>query len=229
MIQILIVDDEKPICDLIQMSLTRAGYRCTCVYDGLAAADILERNVFDLILLDVMLPLMDGFDVCREVRRKSNVPIIMLTAREEESDKVFGLEIGADDYITKPFQPLELVARVRSNLRRYTALGGIVPQNVVVVGGLVIDDDRKRVTVDGEPVKLTPLEYNLLLFLAEHKGRVFSIAQLYEQVWKEPFDGAEKKVVVHISHLREKIEINPREPHYIKSVWGLGYKMEEQP
>ncbi len=229
MYQILVCDDDREIVDAIRLYLEAEGYRVRPAYDGEQALAILKNEDIKLVLLDIMMPKLDGISAVREIRKLSAVPVILISAKSEDADKILGLNIGADDYITKPFQPLELVARVRSNLRRYTALGGIVPQNVIVVGGLVIDDDRKRVTVDEEPVKLTPLEYNLLLFLAEHKGRVFSTAQLYEQVWKEPFDGAEKKVVVHISHLREKIEINPREPHYIKSVWGLGYKMEEQP
>ena len=227
MYQILVCDDEKEIVQAVKLYLEAEGYRVFSAYDGEAALEMLKKEDIHLVLLDVMMPKLDGISAARRIREISAVPILMVSAKSEDADKILGLNMGADDYITKPFNPLELVARVRSNLRRYTALPGIARHNLLQIGGLVIDDDRKQVTVEGEPVRLTPLEYNLLLFLAENKGRVFSIAQLYENVWKEPFDGAEKKVVVHISHLREKLEINPKDPRYIKSVWGLGYKMED--
>ena len=174
-----------------------------------------------------MMPNLDGINATRQIRKISSVPIIMISAKSQDTDKIMGLNVGADDYVTKPFNPLELVARVKSNLRRYVKLGNISEGNNIVIDGLEINDSKKEVRVDGESIKLTPIEYNILLFLAENKGRVFSIEQIYENVWKEPFDGYEKKVVVHISHIRDKIEINPKEPKYLKIVWGLGYKIED--
>ena len=226
MYHILVVDDEKTIRESLKIYLEEEGYRVTLCENGRQALKEMQRQEVHLILLDVMMPEMDGMEAARSIRKISPVPILFLTAKSQSTDKSMGLNAGADDDITKPFEPLEVLARVRSNLRRYTRLGSIREPGRIENGGLVIDDRAKEVTVDGEPVHLTPLEYNLLLFLAEHKGQVFSIRQIYEQVWKEPFDGYEKKVVVHISHIREKIEINPREPRYLKAVWGLGYKME---
>ncbi len=226
MYQILVADDEKAIRDSLKIYLEEEGYRVLTCENGRQALQLLRSREIHLILLDVMMPEMDGLMTAREIRKFSAVPILFLTAKTQSTDKIMGLNAGADDYITKPFEPLEVLARVRSNLRRYTQLGSLPSAGGLAIGGLVIDDRAKEVTVDGEAVHLTPLEYNLLLFLAQHKGQVFSIPQIYEQVWREPFDGYEKKVVVHISHIREKIEINPREPRYLKAVWGLGYKME---
>lgn len=226
MFHILVVDDEKEIRQSLRIYLEDEGYQVTECSTGQQALEVVRQRQVHLILLDVMMPEMDGLEAARRIRQMSAVPILFLTAKTQSVDMIMGLNAGADDYITKPFEPLEVMARVRSNLRRYTKLGTLKAEDAIVIGGLTIDDRSKEVSVDGEPVHLTPLEYNLLLFLAQHKGQVFSIRQIFEHVWKEPFDGYDKKVVVHISHLREKIEINPREPRYIKAVWGLGYKME---
>ena len=183
-----------------------------------------------LILLDIMMPNLDGIRATRKIRETSSVPIIMLSAKSEDVDKILGLNIGADDYITKPFNPLELIARVKSQLRRYTQLGNLATEEkeaVYVCGGLVVNDDLKTVTVDGEPVKLTPIEYNILVLLIKNQGKVFSIEQIYENIWNEEAIGADNTVAVHIRHIREKIEINPREPRYLKVVWGIGYKIEK--
>lgn len=227
MYRILICDDEKEIVEAIELYLQEEGYKTFTCYDGDAALKILKREKIDLIILDIMMPKLDGITTTREIRKISNIPIIIISAKTQDTDKIIGLNIGADDYVTKPFNILELIARVKSSLRRYTKFGNHVLEHQIQIGGLLIDDDKKEVRVDGELVKLTPLEYNLLFFLAQNKGQVFSIEQIYEHVWKEPFDGAEKKVVVHISHIREKIEINPREPQYLKIIWGLGYKIED--
>ena len=226
---ILIVEDEQNIVDILSFNLSREGYQTLEALDGPTGLQLaLEQNP-DLILLDLMLPGMDGFEVCRRVRESgSSTPILMLTAREEEADKVLGLELGADDYITKPFNPLEVMARVKSQLRRYTSLGGADKgPGLLTVGPITMDDGAKRVTVDGEPVALTPIEYNVLKLLLSHPGQVFSSAQIYEQVWNDPAYGSENTVAVHIRHLREKIEIDPADPRYLKVVWGLGYKLEE--
>lgn len=231
MYRVLVCDDEKEIVEVLKIYLEEDGYEVLTCYDGASALQILEQEEVHLVLLDIMMPGLDGLSVARKIRKTSAVPIIFITAKFQDTDKIIGLNCGADDYVTKPFNPLELMARVKSNLRRYMMLGGVRKEeedpNVIEIGGLKIDDNQKEVTVDGEAVKLTPLEYNILLFLAKNKGQVFSIAQIYENVWNEPFDGAEKKVVVHISHIREKIEINPKDPRYLKIVWGLGYKMEK--
>jgi DNA-binding response OmpR family regulator len=191
---------------------------------------MLEQEEVHLLILDVMMPKLDGIRATLKIREYSSIPIIMLSAKSEDTDKIFGLNIGADDYITKPFNPLELVARVKSNLRRYTSLGSMNNENksLYQVGGLVIDDDTKQVTVDDESVKLTPIEYNILLLLMKNKGHVFSINQIYEKIWNEDAIGADNTVAVHIRHIREKIEINPKEPRYLKVVWGVGYKIDEQ-
>lgn len=231
MYRVLVCDDEKEIVEVLKIYLEEDGYEVLTCYDGASALQMLEQEEVHLVLLDIMMPGLDGLSVARKIRKTSAVPIIFITAKFQDTDKIIGLNCGADDYVTKPFNPLELMARVKSNLRRYMMLGGVRKEeedpNVIEIGGLKIDDNQKEVTVDGEAVKLTPLEYNILLFLAKNKGQVFSIAQIYENVWNEPFDGAEKKVVVHISHIREKIEINPKDPRYLKIVWGLGYKMEK--
>ena len=225
MIQILIVDDEKPICDLIQMSLTRAGYHCTCVYDGLAAADILERNVFDLILLDVMLPKMDGLEVCQQTREFSQVPIIMVTAKGEDMDKIMGLEYGADDYITKPFNILELKARIKAILRRSVKKAPTKTQEkkVLKARDLELSFDSRRVFISGKEVNLTAKEFDLLELLMENPGKVYSREKLLDTVWGYDYPGDVRTVDVHVRRLREKIEVNPSEPKYIFTKWGVGY------
>ena len=229
---VLIVEDEKNIVDILRFNLQRAGYQTLEAYDGEdGLAQAVSANP-DLILLDVMLPKKNGFDVCRALRDQgSSVPVIILTAREEETDKVLGLELGADDYITKPFDPVEVLARVKSQLRRYTLLGAkpeTAPERgIYTVGGVTLNEDAKSVTVDGESVSLTPLEFNILQLLIRSPGRIYSSSQIYELVWNENSLGAETSVAVHIRHLRQKIEINPSEPRYLKVVWGLGYKMED--
>ena len=215
MYNILVVDDDKEIADSIKIYLEEEGYNVFECYDGEKAIEILKKKDIHLVLLDIMMPKIDGIAVAREIRKTNSVPIIFISAKSQSIDKIIGLNAGADDYITKPFEPLELIARVKSNIRRYTKLGNLIE-----------NDKTKEVMVDGEKIKLTSIEYKLLLFLASNKGQVFSIKQIYENVWKEPFDGYEKKVVVHISHIRDKIEINPKEPKYLKAVCGLGYKIE---
>lgn len=223
---ILVVEDEKEIAEAIKIYLEEEGYNVEICLDSQKALGILKLNEFQLILLDIMMPKIDGISLARNIRKFSSVPIIFLSAKSESIDKITGLNAGADDYITKPFEPLELIARVKANIRRYCKLENKIEKDSLKIDGLEINDRTKEVFVDGENVKLTPIEYKLLYFLAINKGQVFSIKQIYENVWKEPFDGYEKKVVVHISHIREKIEINPREPRYLKAVWGLGYKIE---
>lgn len=229
---VLIVEDEKNIVDIIRFNLQRTGYDTLEAYDGEAGLAMAREKKPDLILLDVMMPKMMGFDVCRALRAEGdNVPVIILTAREEEEDKILGLEIGADDYITKPFDPVEVLARVRSQLRRYTQLGAKKEEekpNVYTVGPIVLDEEKKSVSVDGDEVALTPIEFNILRLLMKNPGRIYSSAQIYELVWKEDSLGAETSVSVHIRHLRQKLEINPSEPRYLKVVWGLGYKMEDK-
>ena len=191
---------------------------------------MLAKEEIHLLIMDIMMPRLDGIRATLKIREYSSIPIIILSAKSEDSDKILGLNIGADDYITKPFNPLELLARVKSNLRRYTSLGSLSAENKSIfrVGGLVIDDDTKQVTVDDEPVKLTPIEYNILLLLVKNQGRVFSINQIYESIWNEDAIGADNTVAVHIRQIREKIEINPKDPRYLKVVWGVGYKIEKQ-
>lgn len=226
---ILVCDDDTDIVRAITIYLEAEGYRVFGAHSGEEALRILRGQSIHLILLDIMMPGMDGIATALRIRKLSSVPILILSAKSQASDKVLGLNVGADDYITKPFDPLELVARVRSNLRRYLALGSAaVAPGTLTLGPLQIDDARKIVQVDGEEIRLTPTEYRMLLFFCKNPGQVFTIAQIYENVWGEPFDGAEKKVVLHISHLREKIEIDPRDPQYLKTVWGLGYKMEDR-
>ena len=231
MYTILVCDDEKDIVDAIEIYLSQEGYRILKAYDGLQALEILKTEEVHLLLLDVMMPKLDGIHTIMKIRETSSIPIIVLSAKSQDSDKVLGLNLGADDYITKPFNPMELLARVKSQIRRYTNFGAArqeTSEQIYSTGGLVINDDRKEVTVDGEPVKLTRIEYNILLFLVKNKGKVFSIDQIYEQIWKEEAYGADNTVTVHIRHIREKIEINPREPRYLKVVWGVGYKIEKQ-
>lgn len=230
MFNILVCDDNKEIVDAIDIYLSQEGYHILKAYDGLQAIEIMKKEEVHLILLDIMMPNLDGIRATRKIRETSSVPIIMLSAKSEDVDKILGLNIGADDYITKPFNPLELIARVKSQLRRYTQLGNLATEEkeaVYVCGGLVVNDDLKTVTVDGEPVKLTPIEYNILVLLIKNQGKVFSIEQIYENIWNEETIGADNTVAVHIRHIREKIEINPREPRYLKVVWGIGYKIEK--
>ena len=229
MFNILVCDDDKEIVDAIDIYLSQEGYHILKAYDGLQAIEIMKKEEVHLILLDIMMPNLDGIRATRKIRETSSVPIIMLSAKSEDVDKILGLSIGADDYITKPFNPLELIVRVKSQLRRYTQLGNLATEEkeaVYVCGGLVVNDDLKTVTVDGEPVKLTPIEYNILVLLIKNQGKVFSIEQIYENIWNEEAIGADNTVAVHIRHIREKIEINPREPRYLKVVWGIGYKIE---
>ncbi len=229
MAEILVCDDDKAIVEAIDIYLTQEGHHILKAYDGEEAIQILNNNPVDLLIIDIMMPKLDGIRATLKIREKNVLPIIILSAKSEDADKILGLNVGADDYVTKPFNPLELVARVKSQLRRYTQLGSVSHRqgNVYETGGLVIDDDRKEVSVDGELVKLTPIEYGILLFLVKNKGMVFSISQIYENIWNEEAIAADNTVAVHIRHIREKIEINPKEPRYLKVVWGLGYKVEK--
>lgn len=229
MAKILVCDDDKDIVEAIDIYLTQEGYEVLKAYDGDEAIKVLKSNEVDLLIMDVMMPRLDGIRATLKIRENMSLPIIILSAKSEDADKILGLNIGADDYITKPFNPLELVARVKSQLRRYTQLGSMARsdnQSEFRTGGLVIRDDLKEVTVDGEKVKLTPIEYNILLLLVKNQGKVFSINQIYENIWNEEAIGADNTVAVHIRHIREKIEINPKEPRYLKVVWG-GYKVEK--
>ena len=230
MLNILVCDDDKAIVEAIEIYLSQEGYHILKAYDGEQALKILETEEVHLLVLDVMMPRLDGIRATLKIREKHSIPIIILSAKSEDVDKILGLNVGADDYVTKPFNPLELVARVKSQLRRYTQLGGTAKkesEHVYEVGGLQINDDLKEVTVDGEKVKLTPIEYNILLLLMKNQGRVFSIDQIYESIWNEEAIGADNTVAVHIRHIREKIEINPKDPRYLKVVWGVGYKIEK--
>ena len=228
---ILVVDDEQEIADLVEIYLVSDGYKVFKANNAQEGLEILDKEDIQLCLLDIMMPGMNGLEMCKKIRETNNIPIIMLSAKSTDLDKILGLGTGADDYVVKPFNPLELVARVKSQLRRYTKLGNLNTDNNAVfrAGGLVINDETKEVTVDGEPVKLTPIEYNILLLLVRNQGRVFSINQIYESIWEEEAIGADNTVAVHIRHIREKIEINPKEPRYLKVVWGVGYKIEKQP
>lgn len=231
MAKILVCDDDKEIVEAIEIYLTQDGHQVLEAYDGIEAVEILKKESVDLLIMDIMMPRMDGIRATLKIREKHNIPIIILSAKSEDADKILGLNIGADDYITKPFNPLELVARVKSHLRRYMQLGSTTikeSEAIYTVGGLAINDDLKGVTVDGEQVKLTPIEYNILLLLVKHQGKVFSIDQIYENIWNENAVGVDNTVAVHIRHIREKIEINPKEPRYLKVVWGVGYKIEKQ-
>ena len=230
MTNILVCDDDKEIVDAIEIYLQQEGYQIYKAYDGEQAIKILKETNIQLLIIDIMMPRLDGIHATLKIREFSSVPIIFLSAKSEDTDKILGLNMGADDYITKPFNPLELVARVKSNLRRYTQLGSLNVENNALyqVGGLCMNDDTKEVTVDGEPVKLTPIEYHILFLLVKNQGKVFSIDQIYENIWNEEAIGADNTVAVHIRHIREKIEINPKEPRYLKVVWGVGYKVEKQ-
>lgn len=228
-LNILVCDDDKEIVEAIEIYLQQEGYQVFRAYDGEDALKILKEEEIHLLLIDVMIPKLDGIRATLKIREESSIPIIILSAKSEDTDKILGLNVGADDYITKPFNPLELVARVKSQLRRYTKLGNAAEngQAVYQVGGLAINDELKEVTVDGEIVKLTPIEYNILLLLMKNQGKVFSINQIYENIWNEDAISADNTVAVHIRHIREKIEINPKEPRYLKVVWGVGYKIDK--
>jgi len=226
---ILICDDDKEIAVAIAIYLQNEGYETLLAHNGKQAPSIVEQNEIHLIIMDVMMPEMDGLRATMEIRRERNIPIIILSAKSEDTDKILGLNMGADDYITKPFNPLELIARVKSQLRRYTTLGSMQAQEgdgVYSVNGLMVDDNRKVCCVDGEEIRLTPLEYKILLLLLRNPSRVFSIDEIYERCWGEDSIGSGSTVSVHIRRIREKIEINPKEPKYIKVVWGVGYKIE---
>lgn len=226
---ILVCDDDKEIVDAIEIYLQQEGYRILKAYDGEQALQVLQEQEIHLLIIDVMMPKLDGIRATLKIREESSIPIIILSAKSEDADKILGLNIGADDYVAKPFNPLELVARVKSQLRRYTQLGNVAGNNdrIYRVGGLIINDDLKEVVVDDEPVRLTPIEYNILLLLVKNQGKVFSINQIYESIWNEDAIGADNTVAVHIRHIREKIEINAKEPRYLKVVWGIGYKVEK--
>lgn len=230
MYKILVCDDDREIVEAIEIYLSQEGYQILKAYDGIEALEILEKEKVNLLIIDVMMPRLDGIRATLKIREKNSLPIIILSAKSEDTDKILGLNIGADDYVTKPFNPLELVARVKSQLRRFNELGGTAQgpkETIYKVGGLQINDDLKQVTVDGEFVKLTPIEYNILLLLMKNQGKVFSINQIYESIWNEEAIGADNTVAVHIRHIREKIEINPKDPRYLKVVWGVGYKIEK--
>ena len=227
--RILVCDDDREIVEAIEIYLSQEGYEIRKAYDGEEAIRILKEEEIHLIILDIMMPKLDGMKATRMIREFSSAPIILLSARTEDADKILGLNAGADDYVTKPFSPLELIARVKSQLRRYTQLGTLVEngEHVFRTGGLEVNDETKEVKLEGEPVRLTPIEYNILLFLIRNVGKVFSIEQIYENIWNEQAVGVDNTVAVHIRHIREKIEINPREPQYLKVVWGIGYKLEK--
>ena len=226
---ILVCDDDREIVEAIDIYLTQEGYQVLKAYDGIQALEVLKNNEVHLLVIDVMMPKLDGLRATLKIRQESSIPIIILSAKSEDADKILGLNVGADDYVTKPFNPLELTARVKSQLRRYTKLGNKTGNNdnMYQTGGLIINDDLKEVTVDGELVKLTPIEYNILLLLVKNQGKVFSINQIYENIWNEEAIGADNTVSVHIRHIREKIEVNPKDPRYLKVVWGVGYKVEK--
>ncbi len=232
MYNILVVDDDKEIVGAIEIYLKKEGYHIIKAYNGNQALKMIRENEIHLVILDIMMPEKDGIETLEEIRKDKSIPVILLSAKSEDYDKIGGLNSGADDYITKPFNPLELIARVNSNLRRYVKLGALANKNnnnkVYQTGGLEINDETKKVTVDGKEVKLTATEYNILKFLLENKGKVYSIPEIYENVWKEEGFGAENIIAVHIRHIREKIEINPKDPQYLKVIWGVGYKIEEE-
>ena len=227
MYNILICDDEKDIVNALKIYLSDDNYRTFAAYNGRQALDIIHSSEIHLALMDIMMPQMDGIEALRAIREEYNIPVILLSAKSEDTDKILGLNMGADDYITKPFNPVELQARVKSRLRRYTKLGGkVIDNDVITIGGISLDDKSKTVTCDGEAVNLTPTEFEILRLFMHNPSRVFSPKEIYTKVWNDAPYGAENTVVVHIRHLREKLEINPAEPRYLKVVWGHGYKME---
>ena len=224
---ILVVDDDREIVDSIGIFLSGEGYKVLKAYDGIEALDILSQTQVHLMILDIMMPKLDGIKTLMKLRESRNIPVILLSAKSEDADKILGLTAGADDYVTKPFNPSELVARVKSQLRRYTTLGSIGKQNgEIVVDGLVVNTEKKTVKVDGEDVRLTPIEYKILELLVRNRGRVFSAEDIYSNVWNEETVVGDNTIAVHIRHIREKIEINPKEPKYLKVVWGIGYKID---
>ena len=230
MYNILVVDDDKEIVGAIEIYLKNEGYKIYKAYDGEEALNIINNNEIHLVILDIMMPKKDGLETLEEIRKDKSIPVILLSAKSEDYDKIGGLNSGADDYITKLFNPLELIARVNSVLRRYVKLGSIKKEEnkkIYQTGELTVDDETKKVIVDGKEVKLTATEFNILKFLIQNKGKVYSIPEIYENVWKEEGFGAENIIAVHIRHIREKIEINPKEPRYLKVIWGVGYKIEE--
>ena len=230
MYNILVCDDDKEIVKAIEIYLAKEGYNVFKAYDGNECLKILQKNKVQLVILDIMMPKKDGIETINEIREKYSIPVIMLSAKSEDEDKIKGLDMGADDYVTKPFNPQELIARVNSLLRRYTKLGSVVEEeeeNIFRVGDLEIDDNLKQVKINDQEIKLTPTEYKILKFLTENKGKVYSINQIYENIWAEDCYGAENIIAVHIRHIREKIEINPKEPKYLKVIWGVGYKIEK--
>ncbi len=230
MYNILICDDERDIVAALKIYLEAEGYGTVCAYNGREALELIREQEINLVLMDIMMPVCDGIKAMVELREFSNIPVILLTAKGEDTDKILGLNVGADDYITKPFNPVEVVARVRSQLRRYMQLGGntVKPeQSSIVIGNIELNDNAKRVTVDGDEISLTPTEFQILKLLMQNKGVVMSPKEIYRRVWNDAAYGAEGTVAVHIRHLREKIEINPAEPRYLKVVWAHGYKMEE--
>lgn len=232
--KILVCDDEKDIVNALRIYLTGEGFEVVEAFNGKEALQILEKEEIHLVLMDIMMPVMDGIEAMVELRKAYNIPVILLTAKSEDMDKVLGLNVGADDYITKPFNPVELIARVKSQLRRYTLLGGIRTQRSVeddadriVIGGIELMDREKKVLLDGEEVSLTPREYDILKLLMEHPGKVYSPKEIYTEVWQDPSFGAENTVAVHVRHLREKLEYDPANPRYVIAVWGHGYKMND--
>ena len=230
--KILVVDDEKEIVDAIEIYLNNEGFEVLKAYDGMEALEIIADTDIDLIIIDIMMPRLDGIRATMKIREDKNIPIIILSAKSEASDKVMGLNVGADDYVTKPFNPLELIARVKSHLRRWSMAAEINGENldskILKTGGLELDMDSKEARVDAETVKLTPIEYKIMKYLMENKGKVLSTRQIYETVWEEPFYNSDNTVAVHIRRIREKIEINPKDPMYLKVVWGIGYKVEKK-
>ena len=230
MYNILVVDDDREIVGAIEIYLKKEGYNIIKAYNGNEALQKIKENEIHLIILDIMMPEKDGLETLEEIRKDKSIPVILLSAKSEDYDKIGGLNQGADDYITKPFNPLELIARVNSQIRRYVSFGAMEKKEnnkqIYKTGGLVLDDETKKVSVDGKEVKLTATEFNILKFLLKNKGKVYSITQIYENVWNEESYGAENIIAVHIRHIREKIEINPKEPRYLKVIWGIGYKIE---
>ena len=229
-LNILVCDDDREIAGAIEIYLRNEGYRVFKAYDGFQALETARRETLHLIIMDIMMPNMDGIQATMKIREEKNIPIIILSAKSEDYDKITGLNVGADDYVTKPFNPLELIARVKSQLRRYTSLGSMSAaqaSGIYQSGGLCVDDNEKRVTLDGEEVLVTPIEFGILKMLTENAGRVYSIEQIYEQVWQEPAYNADNTVAVHVRRIREKIEIDPKNPRYLKVVWGIGYKIEK--
>lgn len=224
---VLVVDDDREIVESIGIFLSGEGYGVLKAYDGLEALEALTENEVHLMIMDIMMPRLDGIRTLMKLRESRNIPVILLSAKSEDTDKIFGLAAGADDYVTKPFNPSELMARVKSQLRRYTTLGSIGRQNgEIVIGGLCISTESRTVRVDGDPVRLTPVEYKILELLARNRGRVFSAEDIYSNVWNGQNAVGDGTIAVHVRHIREKIEINPKEPRYLKVVWGIGYKIE---